>query len=239
MKPRIKLIIGSVLGLTLYGSVATAALILTGTTAGEFQGTSSGSTIISNSPDGQTASFRTGVPIGGSFKSGVLFEGQNFANINDGDVFSIGMFTYFNGITLIGTSSANAFFDLMIHLDNPVVDSLLLTTINFGIDATVNTPENTNPDQFTATFTQPAPVLIDGTWVTFTINGLPSFSMVAENTLIELANITVHFRDMSPVPEPGTYGLMGAAGLLGLAAYRRYRAQRGGVAASAGPMAAA
>ena len=99
MKHRIKLIVGSVLGLTLYASIASAALVLTGHTAGAFEGVSSGSTVISNSVDGMTASFRTGVPVSGSFKSGVLFDGQNFANINDGDVFSLGMFTYYNGIT--------------------------------------------------------------------------------------------------------------------------------------------
>jgi len=226
MKHRLKLIVGSVLGLTLLASGATAALVLTGNTAGAFEGVSSGNDVITNSPDGLTASFRTGVPVGGSFKSGVLFNGQNFAGISDGDIFSLGMFTYYNGITRIGTSSANALFDFMIHLDNPVVDTLLLTTVKFGIDATVNSPTNLVPDQFTATFTQPAPVLIDGTWVTFTINGLPDVTQVAENTLVKLADVTVHFESMSPVPEPSTYGLFGAVAMLGLVGYRRFRTKR-------------
>lgn len=226
MKHRLKLVIGSVLGLTLLGSAASAALVLSGNTAGAFEGVSSGATVITNSPDGMSASFRTGVPVGGSFKSGILFSGENFAGISDGDVFSLGMFTYYNGITRIGTSSADAMFDFMIHLDNPVVSSFLLTTVHFGIDATVNSPESLIPDQFTASFTQPAPVLIDGTWVTFTINGLPDVSLVKENTWVELAEVTVNFRSMSPVPEPSTYGLCGAVALMGLAGYRRYRAKR-------------
>lgn len=237
MKNRTKIIIGSIMGLALYGSAATAALVLTGNTAGEFQGVSSGDTVITNAPDGTSASFRTGVPVGGSFQSGVAFSGQNFAGINDGDVFSLGMFTYYNGITQIGTSSANAMFDFIINLNNPVVSSFVLTTVQFGIDATVNNELNKNPDQFTASFTQPAPVLIDGTWVSFVINGLPDVSLVAENTMVKLADVTVHFHSMSPVPEPSTYGLLGAISLLGLAGYRRYRATRGNTSAS--PMIAA
>lgn len=221
------MIIGSLVGLTLLAGGAPAALVLTGNTAGAFQGVSSGATVITNAPDGLTASFRTGVPVGGSFKSGVLFNGENFAGVTDGDVFSLGMFTYYNGITRIGTSSANAMFDFMVHLDNPAVGDLLLTTINFGVDATVNSPDNLIPDQFTASFTQPAPVLIDGTWVSFTISGLPDFSLVAENTLVELAQVTVHFREMTPVPEPSVYGLFGAVAMMGLVGYRRFRARRG------------
>jgi hypothetical protein len=227
MKHKMKLIVGSILGLTLYGSVATAALVLTGRTAGSFQGVSSGFDVITNAPDGSTASFRTGVPVGGSFKSGVVFTGQNFAGVSDGDVFGLGMITYYNGITQRGTSSADTLFDFKLHLDNPVLDDFTLTTVKFGIDATANTPDNLVPDQFTAVFTQPAPILIDGTWVTFTINGLPDFTLVAENTLIRLADVTVHFQ-VSPVPEPATYGLFGAVGLLGLAAYRRFRGTSGG-----------
>jgi len=228
MKHRLKLITGSILGLTLFGSVASAALVLSGTTAGAFQGVSSGNTTINNAPDELSASFLTGVPVSGSAKSEIQFVGQSFTNISDGDVFGLGMISYFNGITRIGTSSANALFDFKIKLDDPVVSAFTLTTINFGIDATVNTPENLVPDQFTATFSQPAPVLIDGTWVTFSIADLPGFSLVAENTWVTLAEVTVHFNEMTPAPEPGTYGLIGAVGLLGLAGYRRFRAQRGG-----------
>jgi hypothetical protein len=227
MKHRLKLLVGSVLGLTLLGSGATAALVLTGNTAGAFEGVSSGNTVITNSPDGLTASYRTGVPVSGSFQSGILFTGQNFANVSDGDVFSLGMLTYYNGITKIGTSSANAMLDFMIHLDNPVVDTFLLTTITFGIDATVNSPGNLVPDQFTASFSQPDPILVDGTWVSFIIGDLPEFSLVGENLVVQLADVTVQFRSMSPVPEPSTYGLFGAVATLGLVGYRRYRAKRG------------
>jgi len=233
MKNRLRLIVGSAIGLALAVSAA-HALTLSGSTSGFFLGTSSGNTTITNTPDGSFASFRTGVPVG-SFKSGVVFHGDTFADVHSGDTFALGVITYYNGITRIGTSSATALFNFSINLTSPEISTNLLTQVTFGIDATVNTPQNTNPDLFTASFTQPPPILIDGTWVKFTINDLPSSTMVKENTLVELAQVTVTY--LNPVPEPATYGIMGALGLMGLAGYRRFRAQRGSSAMA--PMAPA
>ena len=233
MKNRLRLIVGSAIGLALAVSAA-HALTLSGSTSGFFLGTTSGSTVVNNVPDGSFASFRTGVPVG-SFKSGVAFHGNTFANVHSGDTFALGLITYYNGITHIGTSSADTLFNFSINLTSPTSSTLLLTQVKFGIDATVNTPKNTNPDLFTASFTQPAPVFIDGTWVKFTINDLPSSTLVKENTMVNLAQVTVTY--LNPVPEPATYGIMGALGLMGLAGYRRFRAQRG--TAAIAPMAAA
>ena len=232
MKNRLRLIVGSAIGLALAAGAA-QALTLSGSTAGFFEGASSGDTTITNVPDGSFASFRTGVPVG-SFKSGVVFNSATFANLSDGDTFGLGVITYYNGITHIGTSSADALFDFYVNLTSPTASSFLLTTVDFGIDATVNTPENKNPDVFTASFTQPAPVLIDGQWVKFTINDLPASTMVKENTFVKLAEVTVTFLNLTPVPEPATYGLMGALGLMGLVGYRRLRAQRGSSVVSTG-----
>jgi len=225
MKKRLRLIVGLATGLALAASAA-HALTLSGSTAGYFQGVSSGSTVITNTLDGSFASFRTGVPLGQSFKSGVEFNADDFTNIQSGDTFALGSLVYFNGVTKIGTSSAEALFDFYINITSPTVSSLLLTTIKFGIDATVNPEGNLKPDFFTASFTQPPPVLIDGTWVKFTINDLPESTPVRENRFVPLGDVTVTF--LTPVPEPATYGLMGAIGLMGLAGYRRFRAQRAG-----------
>lgn len=233
MKNRLRLLVGSVIGLAL--AVGAQALSLSGSTAGFFQGVSLGDTTVTNVPDGSFASFRTGKPVSGSFKSGVLFNGSDFTNVVSGDTFALGVIKYYNGITKIGTSSADALFDFYIDLDSPTASTFLLTTIKFGIDATINNADNKNPDVFTASFTQPAPVLIDGTWVKFTINDLPAVTNVKENSIVTLADVTVTF--LNPVPEPATYGLMGALGLMGLAGYRRFRAQRG--SSTMAPMAAA
>jgi hypothetical protein len=233
MKNRIRLLVGSAIGLAL--AAGAQALTLSGSTAGFFEGTSSGNTTITNTPDGSCASFRTGAPVSGSFKSGLEFNGSDFTGISSGDTFALGVLKYYNGVTKIGTSSADALFDFYINITDPTNSTYLLTTIKFGIDATINTANNTNPDVFTASFTQPAPVLIDGTWVKFTINDLPSVTNVRENSTVTLADVTVTF--LNPVPEPATYGLMGALGLMGLAGYRRFRAQRGG--STMAPMAAA
>lgn len=205
--------------LALFSTVANAALVLSGYTAGSFEGSSSGNTTITNSSDGRAASIRTGIPVGGSFQSGIYFTGINFANITDGDVFSIGMIRYENGINLLGTSSAAAAFDFRIHLNDPVVDTLPLTTFHFAINATHNEP-GLVPDQFSATFSQPSPVVIDGTRVTFIISDLMGSRWVPEDGVETLANVRV---EMTPVPELGTYGLMATLGLLALVGYRRMR----------------
>src|SRR5438105_4134807 len=87
----------------------------------------------------------------------LMRHGSDFTGITSGDTFALGGIAYYNGITRIGTSSANALFDFYINLDSPTVSTLWLTTIKFGIDATINSPGSLIPDTFTASFTQPAP----------------------------------------------------------------------------------
>jgi len=214
-----KLILAAGIAVASLAGMARADLLLSGTTAGFFQPTANPNTVITNSGDGSFASFRTGVPVDGSFKSGVVFTGHDFTNVGSGDTFSLGMLTYYNGITKIGTSSASALLDFSLNLTDPSTGLVNLTTITFGVDATINTPPNLVPDVFTASFTQPADVMIGDQRVRFHINGLPTSTDLAENHSIDLGSVTVTY--LSPVPEPAVYGLTGAAGLLALAAYRR------------------
>jgi PEP-CTERM motif-containing protein len=218
----LNVIASSLVALAFTAGIARADLLLSGSTAGSFQASPNPNTVISNSPDGMFASFRTGVPVGSSFKSGVQFNGSDFMNIASGDTFSLGLLTYFNGITQIGTSSGTAMLDFSLNLSDPAVGLVHLTTVTFGIDATVNTPPNLIPDAFTASFTQPPAVLIGDQWVKFTINGLPTTTELGEDMRVDLGSVTVSF--LNPVPEPATYGLLGGLGLMGLVAYRRLRA---------------
>ena len=217
----LKTTIGAILLLATAAGAAHADLVLSGQTSGFFQPSANPNTTIINTPDGSSASFLTGVPLEDSFKSGVLFEGHSFADIASGDTFSFGLLDYRNGITQIGTSSGSALLDFYLNFDDPAVGSLFLTTITFGIDATINTPSNLIPDAFTASFTQPPPMMIAGQWVKFTINDLPASVDVAENSNVNLGSVTVTY--LSPVPEPATYGLFGAIGLMGVVAYRRFK----------------
>jgi len=200
--------------------------VLSGSTAGYFQGVSSGSTVITKTLDGSIASYLTGLHAAGTLlKSGVSFAATDFSNLQSGDSFALDI-TYYNARTKIGTSSTTALFDLFLDLSGPALAPFKLTTIAFGIDATVNQGSGGVPDVFTASFTQPAKVKVGDQWLKFVISDLPDFKQVAEDTFAQVANIKVTY--FSPVPEPATYGLIASLGLLGVAACRRFRGAQGG-----------
>jgi len=218
MKVTSKLIGGTVLGLACLAGTAQAALQLSGSTSGWFRDASSNITI-TNADDGSSASLHSGAPIPGSFQSALTFESTTFAGLQDGDTFGFGMLAYGNGRTHLGTSSGTALFDFYLDLNDPDLAPFKLTTISFGIDATPN-EGGMVPDTFTASFAQPARRRIGDQLVTFTINDLLPATVVDEETWQPVGSVTVNF---TPVPEPGTYGLVASAGLLGVAAYRRFR----------------
>ena len=210
-----KLFIGLVLVFT--AATTHAALMLSGSTAGFFQPVASPHVTITNNADGSLASFRTGVPVGNSFKSGVKFNGHEFENVGDGDTFSLGMLTYYNGISRLGTSSGTALLDLYLDFEDPAAGKVHLTTITFGIDATANTAAHLAPDAFTASFLQPSPIWLGDELVKFTINGLSQSTLVAENTWTDLASITVTVL----IPEASTYAAMLGIAAMGFTLLRR------------------
>lgn len=211
-----KLFIGLVLVLT--ATTTRAGFLLSGDTAGFFQPVASPNATIANAADGSHASFRTGVPVGNSFKSGVKFNTHEFENIGNGDTFSFGLLTYYNGISRLGTSSGTSRFNLYLNFDDPALGKVHLTTITFGINATVNSSAQASPDAFTASFLQPSPLWLGDEWVKFTINGLSKSTLVAENTCADLASITVTVL----IPETSTYAAILGVAIMGFTAvYRR------------------
>jgi hypothetical protein len=203
-----KIFIGLVM---VFAAVTTrAGFLLSGNTAGFFQPVSGTNVTTTNSIDGLDASFRSGVPVDNSFRSGIKFNGHEFENVENGDTFSFGLFTYYNGLSRVGTSSATSLLDLYLNFDDPALGKVHLTTITFGIDATVNTAAHLSPDIFTANFLQPSPIWVGDELVKFTINGLSKSTLVAENTFTDLASITVTVL----IPEASTFtAILGIATL--------------------------
>ena len=206
-----------VLAMILTAVAARGGLLLTGNTAGLFQPISNHYATMTNSVDGSNSSFRPGLPVENSFKSGVQFNGSNFQNIGDGDTFSLGLVTYYNGLSRIGTSSGTSSLDFYLNFDDPAVGRIYLATVKFGIDATANTASRLTPDIFTASFLQPRPIWVGDELVKFTINGLPTSTSVAENAWVNLGNVTVTVA----IPEISTYAVLLGMVAMGFATLRR------------------
>jgi hypothetical protein len=187
--------------------------ILSGSLVGIFQSNDNPNTWVVNSPNGD-ASFRTGIAVSNSFQSGVNFNGEAFSDLASGAEISLGMFTYYNGITKIGTSSGNAVLDLYLELTNPESTRVLLATMTFGIDATTNSFGNLIADNYTVSFTQPSEAWIGGEWVKFSIGGLPAVTSLAENTSKNVGSLTFTEEPASPVADSGATGLFLVFGLV-------------------------
>ena len=201
-----ELLAGLILVVTFSAANGQTGLLLSGDTVGVFRPVTGSSAAAANSPDRWGSSFRIGVPMNHSFQSGVSFNGHDFVDLQDGDLFSPGLITYYNGINRLGTSSGNALLDLFWQ-PRGTADLIPLTTINFGIDATANSRGTPVPDTFRSSFIQPEPVRLGDQWVRFTVTGLPDLFQLAENSTVDLGGLTVAF-----IPEPQTNAM-----LLGLA----------------------
>lgn len=219
MHTGIRLLFAAASGLALTCSVANAQLMLSGHTKGAFVDLAEANTTVSNAPDGSWATFDTGIPVSGSFQSSIKFANASFTNVASGDPIQVGLFNITNGMTVIGSGAPTAQFNLSLQLTSPTSDELALTTIMFHIDHTVNMP-GAVPDQFSVSFDQPGPMVIGGYAVQFHVNVDPTAFQIDENTTLQKGDVTVTF---TPVPEPSTYAMCGAALLLGFVAYRRLR----------------
>ncbi|QYM80776.1 choice-of-anchor K domain-containing protein [Horticoccus luteus] len=196
--------------------------MLSGHTTGSFTDLSEANTTVTNAGDGSFAVFKTGVPAPGSFQSSIVFTNATFTNVTSGDPIQVGLFTITNGTTLIGSGAHYATFNLGLELGSPSLATLMLSQFNFTIDHTVNSP-GLVPDQFAVSFTPPAPVLFAGYDVNFSILMDSATFDLAEGASVVKGAVYVSF---SPVPEPSTYAICGAALLGGLVLYRRLRSNR-------------
>lgn len=224
----LKWITSAGLGLAFLGTVAHAQLMLSGHTTGSFVDLSEPNTTVNNASDGSFASFKTGIPAPGSFKSSIVFTNATFTNVNSGDPVQIGLFEVTNGTTLLGSGAPYATFNLGLELTSPAMQTLAMSQFTFTIDHTPNTP-GAKPDTFSVAYDQPNSTIIDGYKVDFSVVMDNDFQL-AEGATTTKGALYVTF---TPVPEPATYALCGAALLGGLVAYRRFRPgkNRGALAA--------
>lgn len=203
--------------------MANAQLLLSGRTIGSFDDLGQPNTTVTNAPDGSAAHFATGIPVAGSVQSSVQFTSSPFANPNSGDVIHAGLLTITNGRTEIGSGAPTAMFNLGIELATPSAMTFALTPITIHIDHTINTPAGTNPDEFSVSFAQPAPMTIDNYHVQFWVNFDPAAFEIREDFTRTHGEVTVSF---TPIPEPSTYAACGALLLFGLVGYRRFRSDK-------------
>lgn len=223
MYMRIRSLLAPVLGLALTCSAANAQLLLSGYTTGSFTDLSEANTTVTNAPDGSSASFRTGIAANGSTQSKIAFSNATFTDVGFGDPIQVGIFSITNGKTLIGSGAQTAQFNLGLNLTSPIMQSVAISTVTFHIDHTINGMDGNVPDIFSVSFAQPPPTHVGSFLVQFHLNVEPTEFQVAENATVQKGDITVTF---TPVPEPATYAMWGAALLVGFVAYRRIRGSK-------------
>lgn len=218
------------LGLALTCSMAHAQLMLSGRTTGSFDDLGQANTTVTNAGDGSFAVYKTGIPANGSFQSSIVFNNATFTDISSGDAIQVGLFTITNGIAKIGSSANSANFHLGLELTSPEMQSIALSDFTFTLNHTPNLPDYTDvPDNYGITFTAPPTTTVNGYKVWFDVVVDPdSFSLGEEASQVTGA-VYVHF---TPVPEPATYALCGAALLGGLVLFRRFRSSKGGALAA-------
>ncbi len=188
---------------------------LSGDIVGAFRSAGGTNADIVNSLNGD-ASFRTGMATANSFKSGITFDGASFTGIDSGETIPAGVLKYYNGLTQIGTSSHGAILDLYLRLTDPSMPWIPVGTVSFGIDATVNTLSAGVPDNFLAAYSASSSILIDGGWLQFALNGLPAATSVAENSEVDIGNLTLTWRPSIAVSEETSSLLLAAIGFIAI-----------------------
>lgn len=194
--------------------------MISGNLTGEFTDTPGTHDTIFNAGDGSEAWIRSGVPeTGADHQTEIAFTQKDFTNISGGLV-ADNIFQVTNGRTLLGTTATAAHFNLSLNLTSPEAYSSLLTSIAFTIENTPNGEGNVD-DVYGISWTAIDPFVYANHLVQFTFVAPDSF-VLPENQSTSVGELYVTF---TPVPEPSTYAAFGAALLVGVIGYRRFRSR--------------
>jgi hypothetical protein len=205
---------------------AHAQLSLTGSTHGVFTPPVVPFTTVVNGP--VISTFASGIPsTPHEFKTSVKFTGSNFAGVQSGDSFSLGTVKITNGVTKLGSTATMATMDLLLNIPAKGVTNFNLTTLSFALDNTSNNGFQNVPDLFFIGNSTPNTLKVANTLVLFNVGYTDwSYNTLPGHPIPERKSGTVGLvADVRfvPVPEPSTYALFGALGLVSVVAYRRFR----------------
>jgi hypothetical protein len=224
------LLAASALSLSSLVPALQAQLELSGTASGAFSDPGSAFTQVTNGP--VVSLFESGVPYRPDAPyfdavTSIRYTGSSFANVGEGEQLDLGLLNITNGITLLGTTAKTAKMDLYLHLPADGITNFKLTTLLFSIDTTAN-QGGLVPDLFLIGHSDVNSLNVGGRKVSFDLNLTnPAFatgdgaSIREGQSATDGLYATLHF---SPIPEPSTYALFGAALLAGVALWRRSRA---------------
>lgn len=218
----------SALGLSAIVSSANAQLI-SGSTHGVFDMPVTPNTTVINGP--VISSFSSGIPYRPSdTQTSITFTGQTFLNKGDGDSLNLGLIKIKNGITLLGSTATVATMDLFLNIPAQGVTNFKLTTLMFGLDNTSNNGVQDIADLFFIGYTAPAELHLPNELILFNIGFTdPSFNTWPGHSIGENKSASTGiYAELTfvPVPEPSTYAMFAAAGLVGIVACRRLRSSR-------------
>lgn len=207
---------------------ANAQLLLSGNAYGTFADPGVANTTVTNGP--VVSTFASGVAYRAvDTQTSVQFTGDTFSNAGNGDRVDLGSLVTTNGRTLLGTTAKTASMDVYLNLPENGVTAFKLTTLHFSIDSTANNG-SLIPDLFFVGHGDVNSLWVGGREVTFDLHFTnPEFSTGSGASIAEGSSALdgiyayIHF---TPVPEPSTYALWGAALLVGVVAIRRVRSTR-------------
>ena len=223
--------LGLLLAFTALAAPVARAQLITGKFWGKFEPLLPGDrgfafTSITNTPF--QSIFRTGQQLHGGGVTTLTFTDRLFSHKGDGDLLGVNFLTLLNAPTLESTTADHAFVDVFMNVPAHGIHNWLLTTLDIGIDNTLNTGSGGIPDLFLIAFTPLNSFTFGTTKVSFSLDFPPGFEVspgaqIPERHSAKTGELFVHMA--STVPEPSTYAAWGALLLLGLAGYRRVRSR--------------